>query len=142
MPRGTGLSGEGDPTKNEERRLIGWSLADGGVAVRLVILLLVAVAFPSVPLGTRINHAVDPTAAPNDNETPAGTRVGDTLLLRLTVSPAAWHLLGDSNAARRVAAFGEEGKAPTIPAPLIRVRVGTPIHARSEEHTSELQSRG
>ena len=97
--------------------------------MRLVILLLVAVAFPSVPLGTRINHAVDPTAAPNDNETPAGTRVGDTLLLRLTVSPAAWHLLGDSNAALRVAAFGEEGKAPTIPAPLIRVRVGTPIHA-------------
>ena len=114
--------------------------------MRLVILLLVAVAVPSVPLGTRIplsagvptraprnqptgNQAADLTAVPNDNRTPAGTRVGDTLLLHLTVSPAAWHVLGDTNLALRVAAFGEDGKEPTIPAPLIRVAVGTPIHA-------------
>ena len=114
--------------------------------MRLVILLLVAVVVPSVPLGTRIllsagvttraprnqpmgNHAADLTAAPNDNRTPAGTRVADTLLLRLTVSNVAWYILGDGNPPLRVAAFGEEGKAPTIPAPLIRVRIGTPIHA-------------
>src|SRR5439155_16315915 len=42
--------------------------------------------------------------------------------------PVAWHILGDSNPAFRVAAFAEEGKLPTIPAPLIRVRVGTLIH--------------
>jgi FtsP/CotA-like multicopper oxidase with cupredoxin domain len=68
-------------------------------------------------------------ALPNDNRTPAGTRAGDTLLLRLTVSPVAWHILGDSNPPIEVAAFAEEGRAPTIPAPLIRVRAGTPIHA-------------
>ncbi len=96
--------------------------------LRLVIRLLVAVVVPSVPLATRVLPA-DLTAVPNDNRTPAGTRVGDTLLIHLTVSPAAWHLLGDANSALRVAAFGEEGKAPTIPAPLIRVGVGTPIHA-------------
>ena len=96
--------------------------------LRLVIRLLVAVVVPSVPLATRVLPA-DLTAVPNDNRTPAGTRVGDTLLIHLTVSPTAWHLLGDANSALRVAAFGEEGKAPTIPAPLIRVGVGTPIHA-------------
>ena len=110
--------------------------------MRLVILLLVAVVVPSVPLGTRIllsagvttraprnqpmgNHTAELTAAPNDNRTPAGTHVGDTLLLRLTVSNVAWYILGDGNPPLRVAAFGEEGKAPTIPAPLIRVRIGT-----------------
>jgi FtsP/CotA-like multicopper oxidase with cupredoxin domain len=76
-----------------------------------------------------LHHAADLTAEPNDNRTPAGTRVGDTLLLRLTVSNVAWYILGDGNPPLRVAAFGEEGKAPTIPAPLIRVRLGTPIHA-------------
>jgi FtsP/CotA-like multicopper oxidase with cupredoxin domain len=68
-------------------------------------------------------------AAANDNRTPAGEQVaGDTLLLRLTLAPVAWHILGDSNPAFSVTAFAEEGKAPTIPAPLLRVRVGTPIH--------------
>ncbi|HEY6784366.1 MAG TPA: hypothetical protein VI159_05410, partial [Gemmatimonadales bacterium] len=93
--------------------------------MRRIILLLVAVA--GTTLASR-DQAADPTAVPNDNTTPAGTRVGDTLLLHLTVSSAAWHILGDSNPAIRVAAFAEEGKAPSIPAPLIRVTVGTPIH--------------
>jgi len=117
-----------------------------GVAVRLVISLLIAAAAAFVPVSTRkplsagtttrardnlpmLHHAADLTAEPNDNKTPAGTRVGDTLLLRLTVSNVAWYILGDGNPPLRVAAFGEEGKAPTIPAPLIRVRIGTPIHA-------------
>jgi hypothetical protein len=67
-------------------------------------------------------------AVPNDNRLPAGTRIGDTLYLRLTVTAVDWHILGDSAPAFRVGAFQEEGKAPSIPAPLIRVRVGTPIH--------------
>src|SRR5258707_4786836 len=104
------------------------------MAGRPLIRLLVSVVVPSTLLGTPRNqpignHAPDLTAAPNDNSTPAGRRVGDTLLIHLTVSPAAWHLLGDANSALRVAAFGEEGKAPSIPAPLIRVGVGTVIHA-------------
>ena len=69
-----------------------------------------------------------PTAVANDNRTPAGRRVGDTLVLRLVVTPVVWHLLGDNNPGFRMAAFAEEGKPATIPAPLIRVRAGTPIH--------------
>ncbi|HEX9249602.1 MAG TPA: multicopper oxidase domain-containing protein [Gemmatimonadaceae bacterium] len=76
---------------------------------------------------------VAPTAPPqavaaNDNRRPAGTYVGDTLVLRLTLATVAWRLLGDTNPALTVAAFAEEGKTPTIPAPLLRVRTGTPIH--------------
>ncbi|HEY8852824.1 MAG TPA: hypothetical protein VIM36_11625, partial [Gemmatimonadaceae bacterium] len=73
-------------------------------------------------------RAANPNAAPNDNRVAAGVRVGDTLYVRLTITAANWHILGDSAPAFTVAAFQEEGKAPTIPAPLIRVRVGTPIH--------------
>jgi len=85
----------------------------------LVCSLLVAALGPSLPS--------DPSAVANDNRTPAGVRVGDTLVLRLTVGPAAWHILGDSNPSFTVLAFAEQGKAPSIPAPLLRVRVGTPI---------------
>ena len=74
------------------------------------------------PVTARIERAVA-----NDNRTPAGTMDGDTLALRLTIIPIAWHILGDSEPAFTLLAFAEEGKAPTIPGPLIRVRVGTPV---------------
>ncbi|HEV8398865.1 MAG TPA: multicopper oxidase domain-containing protein [Gemmatimonadales bacterium] len=74
------------------------------------------------PVTARVERAVS-----NDNRTPAGTMVGDTLALRLTVAPVAWHLLGDSDPAFTLLAFAEEGKTPSIPGPLIRVRVGTPV---------------
>src|SRR5215207_648268 len=89
---------------------------------------LVAVSLASLtlmharPLPPRVERAVA-----NDNRTPAGAMVGDTLALRLTVTPVAWHILGDSAPAFTLLAFAEEGKTPTIPGPLIRVRVGTPV---------------
>lgn len=70
----------------------------------------------------------DPVATANDNRTPAGRRVGDTLDLRLVAGPALWKIFGDSAAPFRVLTFAEEGKAPSIPGPLVRVGVGTPIH--------------
>jgi FtsP/CotA-like multicopper oxidase with cupredoxin domain len=54
----------------------------------------------------------------------------DTLLLRLMVTPAAWHILGDDDPAFTVLAFAEEGKPATIPGPLIRVRVGAAIRVQ------------
>jgi len=104
--------------------------------MRAQTLLAVAVAVSTVgatDVAGRIDRlapaSAPQVASPNDNRTPAGERAaGDTLVLRLTVAPAAWHILGDSNPAFTVAAFAEEGRTPTIPAPLLRVRVGTPIH--------------
>jgi FtsP/CotA-like multicopper oxidase with cupredoxin domain len=70
----------------------------------------------------------DQIAAPNDNRMPAGTYHGDTLVVHLVAGPADWHILGDSEPAFSVLAFGEEGKPLTIPGPLIRVKVGTPVY--------------
>ena len=65
-------------------------------------------------------------ALANDNRVAAGRVENDTLVVRLTIQPADWHILGDSAPAFRVLAFAEEGKPPTIPAPLVRMTVGTP----------------
>jgi FtsP/CotA-like multicopper oxidase with cupredoxin domain len=105
--------------------------------MRAGVSLIVAVAAltasrASAPTATnhpdRARRSPAATVAANDNRTPAGAYVGDTLVLRLTVATVAWHFVGDSNPPLTVAAFAEEGKTPTIPAPLIRVRTGTPIH--------------
>ena len=99
-------------------------------------LALATVAIPLV-LGNGAGHeraastrertqAID-DALPNDNRTPAGRMEGDTLRLGLSFTLADWHILGDSNPAFRLLAIAEEGKAPTIPGPLIRVRRGTAV---------------
>jgi FtsP/CotA-like multicopper oxidase with cupredoxin domain len=66
---------------------------------------------------------------PNDNRSPAGRLSNDTLELHLFVGMAVWHPEADNGPAIEVAAFGEEGKAPEIPGPLIRVPAGTVIAA-------------
>jgi FtsP/CotA-like multicopper oxidase with cupredoxin domain len=70
-----------------------------------------------------------PSVLPNDNRSPAGRLSHDTLELHLVVRMALWRPEADSGPTVEVAAFGEEGKAPAIPAPLIRVPVGTVIAA-------------
>ena len=99
---------------------------------RITSLTVAVVLAPTLLAGyvtgsPRVNE--DQSALPNDNRTPAGTRVGDTLVLRLTVAPVVWRILGDSNPGFKLLAFAEEGKTATVPGPLIRVRVGTTIHA-------------
>ena len=71
----------------------------------------------------------DPDATANDNRTAAGVRNGDTLVLRLVAMQATWRINGEKDPGFRVLAFAEQGKAPTIPGPLVRVRAGTPIVA-------------
>jgi FtsP/CotA-like multicopper oxidase with cupredoxin domain len=70
-----------------------------------------------------------PRISPNDNRRPAGTVRGDTLVLRLVVRSAEWYPEAKDGPHITVEGFGEEGKAPSIPAPLIRARTGTPIRA-------------
>lgn len=65
----------------------------------------------------------------NDNRTPAGTLSNDTLTLRLAVNMARWYPEAANGPFAEVAAFTEEGKAPQIPGPLIRVPEGTTIVA-------------
>ncbi len=91
-------------------------------AVPLVLLAAAAGPGPtSIPEARR--------AKANDNRIPAGAMRGDTLVLRLVVGKAEWYPEHKNGPHITIEAFGEEGKAPSIPAPLIRVRAGTPIRA-------------
>ena len=64
---------------------------------------------------------------PNDNTRAAGTADRDTVTIRLRAAQGAWRPEGDNGPTLTVDAFGEEGKALTVPAPLIRVVEGTTI---------------
>jgi len=70
-----------------------------------------------------------PAVRANDNRVPAGRLDGDTLRIRLVVGMARWHPSAGDGPYADVESFAEEGKAPEIPGPLIRVREGTVIDA-------------
>ena len=94
-------------------------------------LVLGALLVPLALWLTASNPAPRPLAAiaENDNRTPAGRIHGDTLEIHLVVGMATWRPEADSGPAIDVAAFAEEGQAPRVPGPLIRVATGSVIHA-------------
>jgi FtsP/CotA-like multicopper oxidase with cupredoxin domain len=99
-------------------------------ALNRLFLGTVPVAFFASALGSGLKPTpAAPRARANDNRTPAGVMRGDTLVLRLVVGAAEWYPEAKDGPHVGIEAFSEEGKAPSIPAPLIRVRAGTPIRA-------------
>jgi manganese oxidase len=70
-----------------------------------------------------------PAVLVNDNRRPAGVAVENTLSLHLRAEEGLWRPEGDGGPALRVEAFGADGDALRVPAPLIRVREGTTIVA-------------
>lgn len=84
---------------------------------------LIAVAISSGP------RPANPRVEANDNRVPAGTRTGDTLVVRLVAQRADWYPDTDPGPFITVEAFGEEGRAPQVPAPLIRVPTGMTVRA-------------
>jgi len=70
-----------------------------------------------------------PMATANDNREAAGVLKDGVLTLRLVAEEARWRPEGQSDAdpTRTIQAFAEEGKAPQIPGPLVRVPEGTEI---------------
>ena len=91
----------------------------GGVRILVASVAIVVAAGCSNP----------PEVVANDNRVPAGTLIGDTLTVRLVVQRARWHPEAPDGPYADVEALGEEGKAPSIPAPLVRVKTGTVITA-------------
>jgi FtsP/CotA-like multicopper oxidase with cupredoxin domain len=71
--------------------------------------------------------AKPPRVVPNDNRAPAGTLKDGVLTLRLVAQPSVWRPEGPDGADLPIYAFAEEGKAPRVPGPLIRVPVGTEL---------------
>jgi FtsP/CotA-like multicopper oxidase with cupredoxin domain len=69
-----------------------------------------------------------PLAVANDNRLPSGTLTNGVLTLNLVATMARWYPEASDGPFADVPAFAEEGKAPSIPGPLVRVPVGTRIH--------------
>jgi FtsP/CotA-like multicopper oxidase with cupredoxin domain len=69
------------------------------------------------------------TAMPNDNRSSGGRLARGVLTLRLQAVDAAWYPEGPGGPALPIQAFAEEGKAPRVPGPMIRVPAGTEIRA-------------
>jgi FtsP/CotA-like multicopper oxidase with cupredoxin domain len=86
------------------------------------------IAFLALLSGSAPGNSL-PVVLPNDNRSPAGRLAHDTLELHLVVGMAVWRPQADGGPSIEVAAFWEEGKAPQIPGPLIRVPAGTVIAA-------------
>lgn len=70
-----------------------------------------------------------PAVQANDNRRPGGRIRGNVLTIKLVVQMARWYPQGANGPFVEVEAFSEEGRAPTIPAPLIRVPEGTIVEA-------------
>ncbi len=75
---------------------------------------------PSPPASRRISA--------NDNRRPAGTLRDGKLELKLDVVNGDWFPEAESGPSIVMQAFAEEGRAPEIPGPMIRVVEGTEIH--------------
>ena len=69
-----------------------------------------------------------PLVVANNNTVPAGKLVNNTLELNLEVGWSDFYIETNERPGLRVITIAEKGMAPTVPAPLIRVKAGTRIH--------------
>ena len=101
------------------------------LSTRQALLSLAAAVTLAAPAPARPPAISDeiPAVVPNDNRVAAGRRRGDTVTVQLVVRRARWFPGAEHGPSAIVEALGEEGKAPQIPAPLIRVSAGTHIVA-------------
>jgi len=91
----------------------------GGAGLVAAVFLLAGVGLAAAP------HDTPSRIEPNDNRTPAGHVADGVLTLRLVVRQAEWFPQAAEGPSVVVPAFAEEGKAPQVPGPLIRVPAGT-----------------
>src|SRR5262245_46546071 len=68
-----------------------------------------------------------PMAQANDNARSAGVLRNGVLDVRLYGQRAQWHPADERGPPIPADAFGEEGKAPSMPGPLLRAKVGTRV---------------
>lgn len=90
---------------------------------------LAALALPIQLLSTaQVSPAIASSSIQaNANRIPAGKSENGVLTLRLELREADWYPEAETDPSLRVYAFAEEGKAPQVPGPLIRVPEGIEI---------------
>jgi manganese oxidase len=81
------------------------------------------------PLPGKRVTVTTPVIRANDNTVPGGKSKNGVLDIRLDATTGIWYPEGPNGTAVETAAFAEEGSAPTTPGPVIRVVVGTEVHA-------------
>ncbi|MGH7770258.1 MAG: multicopper oxidase domain-containing protein [Candidatus Binatia bacterium] len=98
-------------------------------ALLFTTLMGISIVTPAHESIAQTGPAPSATAAvsTNNNTRPAGRIEGDVLNLRLYAGVGSWRPEGPQGAPIEIAVFGEEGSAPSIPGPLIRVREGTTV---------------
>jgi FtsP/CotA-like multicopper oxidase with cupredoxin domain len=69
-------------------------------------------------------------AIANRNDKSAGKLRNGVLSESFVVQKANWHPLADDGPAIPVEVYGDEGRAPSVPGPLLRARLGTRIDLR------------
>jgi manganese oxidase len=77
--------------------------------------------------GAASAQAPFPVAVANDNRVPSGTLANGVLTLHLNVVRAMFHPDRDGDPGIDVMVLQEDGRAPSVPAPLIRVPAGTEV---------------
>ena len=97
----------------------------------LSLLATIGIVLPHPPTNPRMPHYPAPAAVmqANDNTRPAGKIQNGVLEIRLDATTGVWYPEGPQGKSVETAAFAEEGSAPTTPGPVIRVTVGTEVHA-------------
>src|SRR5688572_5896290 len=100
------------------------------IGVVLIVTALISNGFTvREPRVDGVSPAAAPIVVANDNRTPAGKSRNDTLRIDLAIQIARWYPEAADGPFVEVPVFGEVGRAPQIPAPLIRVPSGTTIVA-------------
>src|SRR5688500_10514679 len=89
------------------------------------ILFIAAGLLFAVSTTTLAQPLVAEPVAANNNTRVAGTLEQGTLTVRLRAASGSWRPEGADGPALSIEAFGEEGAALTVPAPLIRATEGT-----------------
>ena len=108
-----------------------WSVVAVALASRVAVAQhLMAVDPHAMQRADHPRHSLLPEVAANDNRHRAGTRVGDTLTVDLSVTRARWSPEGAHAISIDVAAIKEGDGPPMIPAPLLRVVAGTVLRVR------------
>jgi FtsP/CotA-like multicopper oxidase with cupredoxin domain len=95
----------------------------------LVLAQLLATPTHGTPVmpAVRSAHPASATVVPNDNRTSAGTLINGVLTLKLEATTGTWSPEGPHGPSLQFPVFAEQGKAPQIPGPLIRVPAGTEV---------------
>ncbi len=93
---------------------------------------------PAAPPVTPPGGTTFPAGEINDNRRAAGTLRDGVLTLRLVVQWSAWTLNSRTARDLPMLAFAEEGKAPTIPGPVLRAPVGTRVRVSIRNPLADL----